>query len=138
MEPRGWQPDLKVAETPGGMLNSIGLQNPGVDKVIAEELKFLEDYNTEIFVNVAGKTVEDYATTAQKLSKVSNVSAIELNVSRPNVANGIAFGTNAESLEALTKEVEASVMCLFVEANSMYLILRWLKLLNVVVLMVLA
>jgi dihydroorotate dehydrogenase (NAD+) catalytic subunit len=105
-EPRtgNWTP--RVAETPGGMLNSIGLQNPGVEKVVTEELAFLAQYDTAIFANVAGSSIEDYVSTCAKLSQVANVSAIELNVSCPNVHNGIQFGSNEESLEVLTREVK--------------------------------
>lgn len=108
-EPRSgnWTP--RVAETPAGMLNSIGLQNPGVDKVISEELAFLAQYDTAIFANVAGNAIEDYVNTCIKLNKTENVSAIELNVSCPNVHNGILFGSNEESLEALTREVKRNI-----------------------------
>lgn len=106
LEPRSGNDTPRVAETASGMLNSIGLQNPGLDKVIESELKFLEQFDTKIFVNVVGNTVEDYSTVVEKISKVNNVSAIELNVSCPNVKNGIHFGTNITELEALTKEVK--------------------------------
>ena len=96
----------RVAETPGGMINSIGLQNPGLEKVIKNELEFLKQYDTKIFANVVGNTVEDYIKVCEELSRVSNVSAIELNVSCPNVKNGIHFGTNEVELEALTREVK--------------------------------
>jgi dihydroorotate dehydrogenase (NAD+) catalytic subunit len=99
-----WTP--RVAETPAGMINSIGLQNPGLDKVIKNELDFLKQYDTRIFANVVGNTVEDYIQVSSQLSKVDNVSAIELNVSCPNVKNGIHFGTNEKELEALTREVK--------------------------------
>lgn len=100
-----WTP--RVAETYAGMINSIGLQNPGLDKVIASELEFLKQYDTEIFANIVGNTVEDYCQVAKSLSAVDNVSAIEMNVSCPNVKNGIHFGSNETELEALTKEVKA-------------------------------
>lgn len=108
-EPRSGNLTPRVAETPAGMLNSIGLQNPGVEKVISEELEFLSQYDTKIFANVAGSSEEDYVKTSEKLSKVKNVSAIELNVSCPNVHNGIQFGSNEESLEALTREVKKAI-----------------------------
>jgi len=106
VEPRdgNWTP--RVAETPAGMINSIGLQNPGLEKVIKNELEFLKQYDTKIFANVVGNTVEDYIQVCGKLSKVENVSAIELNVSCPNVKNGIHFGSNEKELEALTREVK--------------------------------
>lgn len=106
VEPREGNDTPRVAETSSGMLNSIGLQNPGLEKVIETELKFLEQYDTRIFVNVVGNSVEDYCTVIEKISKVNNVSAIELNVSCPNVKNGIHFGTNITELEALTKEAK--------------------------------
>lgn len=96
----------RVAETGAGMINSIGLQNPGLEKVIKNELEFLKQYDTKIFANVVGNTVEDYIEVCDKLSKVDNVSAIELNVSCPNVKNGIHFGSNEKELEALTREVK--------------------------------
>jgi dihydroorotate dehydrogenase (NAD+) catalytic subunit len=98
-----WTP--RVAETSCGMINSIGLQNPGLEKVITEELKFLEKFDTKIFANVVGNTVEDYIKVSAELSKINNVSAIELNVSCPNVKNGVHFGSNESELEALTREV---------------------------------
>lgn len=106
VEPRSGNDTPRVAETPSGMLNSIGLQNPGLDKIIESELKFLEDFDTRIFVNVVGNTVEDYCTVVERISRVGNVDAIELNVSCPNVKNGIHFGTNENELEALTREVK--------------------------------
>lgn len=107
VEPRTGNDTPRVAETPSGMLNSIGLQNPGLDKIIETELKFLEDYDTRIFVNVVGNTVEDYCAVVERISRVNNVDAIELNVSCPNVKNGILFGTNEKELEALTREVKS-------------------------------
>lgn len=100
-----WTP--RVAETYAGMINSIGLQNPGLEKVIQDELKFLEPYDTKIFVNVVGHSIEDYSQVSAELSKVQNVSAIELNVSCPNVKDGIHFGTNEKLLEDLVREVKS-------------------------------
>jgi dihydroorotate dehydrogenase (NAD+) catalytic subunit len=106
LEPRegNWTP--RVAESSGGMLNSIGLQNPGLDKVINEELKFLEKYDTNIIVNVVGNSIDDYVEVSEKISKVKNVSALEINVSCPNVKNGIFFGTQPELLYELSKEIK--------------------------------
>ncbi len=106
LEPRQGNDTPRVAETPGGMLNSIGLQNPGLDKVIESELKFLEQYDTKIFVNVVGNSVEDYSSVVERISRITNVAAIELNVSCPNVKKGIFFGTNESLLEDLTREVK--------------------------------
>ena len=95
-EARVGNPTPRVAETPGGMLNAIGLQNPGVDKIIEHELPFLEQYDLPIIANVAGKTLDEYVTVAKKISKAPNVKALEINISCPNVKEGgIAFGTDA-------------------------------------------
>ena len=118
LEPRdgNWTP--RVAETYAGMINSIGLQNPGLDKVIAEELKFLEKYDTEIFVNIVGHSIEDYCEVSKQISQVGNVSALELNVSCPNVKDGIHFGTNENLLEDLVREVKkVSAKPLFVKLS---------------------
>jgi dihydroorotate dehydrogenase (NAD+) catalytic subunit len=100
-------PTPRVAETPGGMLNAIGLQNPGVDQVIASELPWLAQYDVPIIVNIAGTTTEDYVQVAQKVSQVSNVAALELNISCPNVKHGgITFGTDPVVAAELTKEIK--------------------------------
>lgn len=107
-EPRFGNSTPRVAETPGGMLNAIGLQNPGVEKIIHEELVRLSEYETPIVANIAGTTPEDYVYVAEKLSEVENVSALELNISCPNVKKGgIQFGTVPEVAAALTKKVKA-------------------------------
>ena len=106
-EPRIGNPTPRVAETPGGMLNAIGLQNPGVDVFIVRELRFLEQYNLPIIANVAGKTLEEYVTVAEKISKAPNVAALEINISCPNVKEGgIAFGTDANVAAQLTKAIK--------------------------------
>ena len=101
----------RVAETSSGMLNAIGLQNPGVDHIIEHELKYLEQFDVPVIANVAGTKIEDYVEVAKKISKAPNVSALELNISCPNVKEGgIQFGTDpgtAESLTAAVKEVSA-------------------------------
>ena len=106
-EPRIGNPTPRVAETPGGMLNAIGLQNPGVDVIIERELPFLEQYNLPIIANVAGKTLEEYVTVAEKISKAPNVAALEINISCPNVKEGgIAFGTDPKGVETITSEIK--------------------------------
>lgn len=106
-EPRFGNPTPRVAETPAGMLNAIGLQNPGLEHVMAEELPWLAQYDVPIIANVAGSQVEDYIEVAKKLSTVSNVHALELNISCPNVkTGGIAFGTIPEVAHELTKQVK--------------------------------
>ncbi len=107
LEERLGNPTPRVAETPGGMLNAIGLQNPGLEKVIAEELPWLEQYETPIIVNVAGTMIDDYVEVADRISQVHNVAAIELNISCPNVkCGGITFGTDPDSAAELTREIK--------------------------------
>jgi dihydroorotate dehydrogenase (NAD+) catalytic subunit len=97
----------RVAETEAGMLNAIGLQNPGLEGVIRNELPFLANYQVPIIANVAGSTIEDYELVAKEISKVPNVTALELNISCPNVKEGgIAFGTNPDIAAKLTKVVK--------------------------------
>ncbi|WP_394232582.1 dihydroorotate dehydrogenase [Niallia oryzisoli] len=107
VEPRFGNPTPRVAETSAGMLNAIGLQNPGLQKVVSEELTWLERYDVPIIANVAGSTEEDYVEVAKEISKAANVHALELNISCPNVKEGgIAFGTIPEVAENLTKKVK--------------------------------
>lgn len=97
----------RVAETPSGMLNAIGLQNPGLDVVMNQKLPALEKYDLPIIANVAGACEEDYVEVCQKISSVPNVKAIELNISCPNVKHGgIAFGTDPEVAFQLTEAVK--------------------------------
>jgi dihydroorotate dehydrogenase (NAD+) catalytic subunit len=107
VEPRFGNPTPRVAETSSGMLNAIGLQNPGLHKVITEELAWLEQYDTPIIANVAGSIVEDYVQVAKEISKAKNVHALELNISCPNVkTGGIAFGTIPEVAADVTRKVK--------------------------------
>ena len=100
-------PVPRVAEVYGGMLNAIGLQNPGIDLFIKRDLEFLKDFDTRVIVNVCGKTVEDYVDVVEKLSDKA-VDMLEINVSCPNVKEGaIAFGQNADALFNITKEIKA-------------------------------
>lgn len=106
-EPRFGNPTPRVAETPGGMLNAIGLQNPGLEKVFNEELPWLSQFDVPIIANIAGTTEDDYVAVAEQLSKAPNVKALELNISCPNVkTGGIAFGTDPEMAKVLTKKVK--------------------------------
>lgn len=99
-------PTPRVAETHGGMLNAIGLQNPGIDVFMERDLPFLEQYDTGIIVNVCGKTVEDYLTVVEKLSD-SAADMLEINVSCPNVKEGaIAFGQKADCLFDITSKIK--------------------------------
>lgn len=99
-------PTPRVAEVRGGMLNAIGLQNPGIDVFIKRDIPFLKQFDTRIVVNVCGKTTEDYCEVVEKLSD-QPVDLLEINVSCPNVKEGgIAFGQKPEALEAITREVK--------------------------------
>lgn len=99
-------PTPRVAETYGGMLNAIGLQNPGIDVFMKRDIPFLKQYDTKIIVNVCGKSVEDYLEVVEKLSD-TEVDMLEINVSCPNVKEGaIAFGQKADALYAITKAVK--------------------------------
>lgn len=107
-EMRFGNPTPRVAETSSGMINAIGLQNPGVDHIIAHELKWLEQFETPIIANVAGSKEEDYVEVAEKISKSPNVKALELNISCPNVKEGgIQFGTDPKTAAELTRKVKA-------------------------------
>lgn len=106
-EKRNGNPTPRVAETSSGMLNAIGLQNPGVDKIISDKLPELANYNVPIIANVAGSEIDDYVYVAEKISQVENVKAVELNISCPNVKHGgIQFGTDPETAKYLTKRVK--------------------------------
>ena len=99
-------PTPRIAETRGGMLNAIGLQNPGIDVFVKRDIPFLRQYDTKIIVNVCGKTTEDYCEVVERLSH-EPVDMLEINVSCPNVKEGgIAFGQNPVALEAITREVK--------------------------------
>ena len=100
-------PTPRVAEVYGGMLNAIGLQNPGIDVFMERDIPFLKQYDTKIIVNVCGKTVEDYIAVVEKLGEESAVSLLEINVSCPNVKEGaIAFGQKADALYQITSEIK--------------------------------
>lgn len=110
-EPRFGNPLPRIAECPAGLLNSIGLQNPGVGKVIGEELvKLKKVYAKKVIANVGGSQIDDYVTTAGAFDKAEDVFAIELNISCPNVkCGGMAFGTDPKTASELIKEVRKAV-----------------------------
>lgn len=100
-------PTPRVTEVYGGMLNAIGLQNPGIDVFCERDLKFLENYDTRVIVNVCGKSVEDYVEVVERLSDEKRVDLLEINVSCPNVKEGaIAFGQKADALFGITSELK--------------------------------
>ena len=99
-------PTPRVAEVYGGMLNAIGLQNPGIDLFIERDIPFLKKYDTKIIVNVCGKSTADYCEVVERLAE-QPVDMLEINISCPNVKEGgIAFGQDPKSVEAITKEVK--------------------------------
>ena len=112
LHPRPGNAPPRIAETPSGMLNSVGLQNPGVDRFIEHELPWLLEQNTVIIANAAGAAVEDYVENVSKMSS-SGVHMIELNISCPNVKEGgVAFGTSCGSVGSIVgaaKKVSANV-----------------------------
>lgn len=96
----------RIAETYGGMLNAVGLQNPGIQLFLERDIPFLKQYDTKIIVNVCGRTIEDYCEVVDKLSD-SGADLLEINISCPNVKEGgIAFGQNPKSVETITKELK--------------------------------
>ncbi|SDN25765.1 dihydroorotate dehydrogenase [Alkalicoccus daliensis] len=106
-ETRAGNKTPRVAETESGMLNAIGLQNPGIDHIMENELPWLEQYDVPLVANVAGKIKEDYIEVAEKISEAPNVHALELNISCPNVKEGgIQFGSDPQMASELTKEVK--------------------------------
>lgn len=108
--PEPWEgnPTPRIAETYGGMLNSIGLQNPGVDAFIREELPYLKTFRTKIIVNVVGRSIGEYRTVAEKLSE-TDVDMLEINISCPNIKEGgISFGADPKMAAEMTREMKKS------------------------------
>lgn len=108
LEPRLGNPTPRVAETPMGMLNSVGLQNPGIDYFVQNELPFLREYDLAVIANINGNVLEEYCRIAEKAS-VDGIHSLELNISCPNVkSGGMAFGTDPDMVFKVTKAVRAS------------------------------
>jgi dihydroorotate dehydrogenase (NAD+) catalytic subunit len=107
LEPRAGNPEPRVAETRAGIINAIGLMNPGVDGFLAREMPKYRDLGVPTIASIAGRTVEDYLACAELLAPVDTVRGIELNVSCPNVKNGVMFGSDACMLEELVGRVKA-------------------------------
>ena len=106
LHPRNGNPAPRIAETPMGILNSVGLENPGVDAFIAEELPFLRQFDTKVIANISGNTPEEYGVMCEKLS-AAGVDMIEVNISCPNVkAGGLAYGTRPELAAEVTEEAK--------------------------------
>ena len=108
-DPRFGNPTPRIAECPEGMLNAVGLQNPGVDKVIAEELpKLAKCFHKPVMANVSGFSLDEYVETCEKINACDQVGWIEVNISCPNVhGGGMSFGTSAEAAAEVTKAVRA-------------------------------
>jgi dihydroorotate dehydrogenase (NAD+) catalytic subunit len=98
---------IRIAETPSGMLNAIGLQNPGVDHVVRAYAPVWATWDVPVIVNVAGDSVEDYAEVARRLDGVNGIAGLELNISCPNVANGLQFGVHPTLAAQVTSAVRA-------------------------------
>ncbi len=107
-EPRFGNPTPRIAECTAGMINAVGLQNPGVEKVISEELpRLAKCFDKKVMANVSGFSIEDYAYTCEKLDKCDQVGWLEVNVSCPNVhGGGMSFGTSCDAAAAVTKAVK--------------------------------
>lgn len=104
--PWAGNPTPRVAETYGGMMNAVGLQNPGIDLFCERDIPFLKNYDTKIIVNVCGKSTEDYCEVVERLAE-EDVDMLEINISCPNVKEGgIAFGQNPKAAEEITKAVK--------------------------------
>lgn len=107
LEPKAGNPVPRLAETPAGILNSIGLQNPGVDHFIEEALPFLAGFDVPVIVNISGDTVEDYARLAERLSRAGGVAGLEVNISCPNVKKGgMQFGADPLMAAEVTRAVK--------------------------------
>lgn len=109
-KPRQGRPTPRMAETPSGMLNSIGLQGPGIDAFLAKDVPYLTEQKARIIVSIAGETVEEYSTLARKLRSVSGISAIEVNISCPNVeSRGQVFATDLETSKRVIDGVRRTI-----------------------------
>ncbi|MCZ6806024.1 MAG: dihydroorotate dehydrogenase [Deltaproteobacteria bacterium] len=109
VEPRKGNPPPRVVETPAGMLNAIGLANVGLERFIKEKEPYLREMGIPIIVNVVGHSPEEFATVCQRLDEFDSIAGLELNVSCPNVADGLDFGTDRGRLEGLVAKVRAVV-----------------------------
>ena len=109
-KPRHGRPTPRMAETPSGMLNSIGLQGPGIDSFLANDVPWLLEQKARVIVSIAGETVEEYATLARKLRSVSGISAVEVNISCPNVENrGLVFACDPDASRRVIDGVRKTI-----------------------------
>lgn len=108
LEPRAGNPPPRVTETPAGMLNAVGLQNPGVDAFLRAELPWLREQDVPVIVNISGRTVDEYAAVAARLDGEPGIAALEINISCPNVKEGcLIFGSDPRQAAAVTAAVRA-------------------------------
>lgn len=116
-QPVRGNPTPRIVETPGGMLNSIGLQNVGAEVFLAEKLPFLRQFDTTVIANIWGRTIDEYVDVAERLDGAEGLTALELNISCPNIKEGgISFGTDPQQTEQVTRAVrEASSLPLWVK-----------------------
>ena len=106
LEPRRGNPPPRIVETTGGMLNAIGLENVGLDRFISEKMPYLREIGARVIVNILGDSLEEYQTLGQRLNEIDGISALEINISCPNVKKGgVAFGTDPAMAEAVTRAV---------------------------------
>ncbi|MBI5376388.1 MAG: dihydroorotate dehydrogenase [Candidatus Schekmanbacteria bacterium] len=119
LEPKSGNSPVRICETASGMLNSIGLENVGVKRFIAEKIPFLRRFKTNIIVNIFGNTIEEYAQTAKQLSDAGGIDAIEINASCPNVKKGgMEFGKSSEGITRLVEKVkEVSCVPVFIKLS---------------------
>jgi dihydroorotate dehydrogenase (NAD+) catalytic subunit len=109
-KPRFGRPTPRMAETPSGMLNSIGLQGPGIDSFLANDVPWLVEQKARVIVSIAGETVEEYSTLARKVRSVSGISALEVNISCPNVENrGLVFACDPEASRRVIDGVRKTI-----------------------------
>ncbi|MSW53464.1 MAG: dihydroorotate dehydrogenase [Actinobacteria bacterium] len=109
-KPRYGRPTPRMAETPSGMLNSIGLQGPGIDAFLAKDVPWLIEQKSRVIVSIAGETVEEYATLARKVRSVAGISALEVNISCPNVENrGLVFACDPEASRRVIDGVRRTI-----------------------------
>jgi dihydroorotate dehydrogenase (NAD+) catalytic subunit len=110
LEKRDGNPVPRIVETDSGMLNAIGLANIGIEKFIAEKIQLLKQYKTPFFVNIAGKTIEEYISVAERLADCGEIAGVELNISCPNVKKGgITFGTDPQLIHQITSAVKKAL-----------------------------
>ncbi|GAI22633.1 unnamed protein product, partial [marine sediment metagenome] len=106
LQPRKGNPPPRLAETPAGLLNAIGLENPGIDVFLKEKLPFLNQFEAALIVNIAGEKEEDYLSLAERLNEKERIDALEINISCPNVKKkGLIFGTHPERTFSLVKKL---------------------------------